>query len=71
MKLFTPKPNQQFGCPDQSPPVNTSMEKLSRMYDALFAANEAGLNIQDVFKLFSSNEKLEFNYSCWQYQPKN
>jgi hypothetical protein len=70
MILETPVHGEQHGCHDQAQPTDNSEYQLSRIYDMLFAAQEAGLLKDQIQKIFSSlpeTMKLEFNYSNWRY----
>jgi len=61
----------QHGCADQSNPTIHSEETLSRVFDMLYAAEQAGLDKTQVNKIFSilpETMKLEFNYSNWKYR---
>lgn len=60
---------QAMGCTDGQPPA-TSEYELSRLHDALLAATEAHLDMGAVFKLASTEAKLDYNYSRWFYRAK-
>ena len=68
--LSTPVHGEQHGCTDQGKPETCSEYQLSRIYDMLFAAQEAGLEknqIQQIFSSLPEAMKLEWNYSNWKY----
>jgi len=66
------KAGEGFGCTDTSPPENNSPYKLSRILDMLDVAEEIGGKEFSVvvFNLLPTSTKLEFNYSCWSYEPR-
>ena len=69
-KMETAVHGEQHGCHDQGHPTENSEYQLSRIYDMLFAAQEAGLSEDQIQKIFSTlpdSTKLEFNYSNWRY----
>jgi hypothetical protein len=68
--LEKPVHGSQHGCTDQGQPTEHTEEQLSRVYDMLYAAEQAGVNPDQTQKIFSSlpdSMKLEFNYSNWRY----
>jgi hypothetical protein len=67
MTMSKPVPGRQYGCNDTSAPEQFTPAQLSRLADAMFAAQEAGLNFKDVFFLAPPNMKMEWNYSNWKY----
>ena len=74
MPLEFPTHNSQHGCYDQGAPLDNSEHTLSRIYDMLYAAEQAGLNHEQVKTIFSTlpeSIKLEFNYSNWRYCNSN
>lgn len=63
--------NSQHGCTDTSAPSEHSENTLSRILDMLYAAEQAGLDHEQVTAIFSTlpdSMKLEFNYSNWRYR---
>jgi hypothetical protein len=70
LMLNLPVHGEQHGCNDQGAPSSHSEEELSRVYDMLYSAEQAGLGHEQVRKIFSTlpeSMKLEFNYSNWRY----
>ena len=65
-----PRPGQKFGTSDQAPPEDFTEDQLSRLADALWAAQEAGLDPKKVFKLAPDTMKGEWNFSNWTYQKE-
>jgi hypothetical protein len=63
-----PFEGKRYGCSDTSPPEMYSSYQLSRLADAMYSAQEAGLDPKDVFKLAPEGMKLEWNYSHWSYR---
>ena len=60
----------QHGCTDTGAPTEHTEDQLSRVYDMLYAAEQAGLDHEQVRKIFTTlpeSMKLEFNYSNWRY----
>lgn len=51
-----------------SKPEDYTEEQLSRVYDMLYSAEQAGLEPKLVFSVIPENMKLEFNYSNWKYR---
>jgi len=69
--LSTPVHGEQHGCHDQAKSPTYSEYQLSRIYDMLFAAQEAGLLkevVQKIFAILPEDMKLDWNYSNWKYQ---
>ncbi len=69
--LKPPVHGEQHGCYDQGKPEKYTEKQLSRVYDILFAAEQADLNkaqVNQVFATLPDSMKLEFNYSNWKYQ---
>jgi len=65
-----PAHGSQQGCSDQGHPIDNTEYQLSRIYDMLYSAQEAGLSGNEIQKIFSTlpgSTKLEFNYSNWRY----
>lgn len=62
-----PQVGRQHGCNDTGAPETHTAAELSRLLDALYAAQEAGLSVRDAFALAPDTMKLEFNYSNWKY----
>lgn len=56
-----------MGCSDTGAPEKYSNAQLSRLYDALYNAQQASISPQDVFATAPDAMKLEFNYSRWTY----
>jgi hypothetical protein len=66
-------PDKPMGTTDQSPPEDHTEQQLSRLHDTLFYAQEAGLSadkIKEIFKLFPTTMKTEYNYSVWKYKSR-
>ena len=66
-KMEKPAVGRKYGCTDTSKPKKFKPEQLSRLADAMYAAQEAGLDPKDVFALAPDSMKMEWNYSKWVY----
>ena len=66
-KMDKPRAGKAYGSTDQAAPEKYTPEQLSRLTDAMYNAQEAGIDYQAVFKLAPDDMKLEWNYSKWKY----
>ena len=66
-KLDKPYVGKQFGTTDGGAPEKHTAKELSRLTDALYAAQEAGIDYKKVFTLSPKDMMLEWNYSNWKY----
>jgi hypothetical protein len=57
----------RYGCNDTGAPERYSLDQLSRLTDAMYAAQQAGINPKEVFNLAPAMMRLEWNYSNWYY----
>jgi hypothetical protein len=71
MALTKPFVGRQYGCNDTSGPENYTAYQLSRLTDAMFAAQQAGLDYKDIFILAPAPMRMEWNYSNWKYVEGN
>lgn len=69
--LEKPVHGSPHGCTDQRKPETHTEKQLSRVYDMLYAAEQAGLQAQKIFNSLPDSMKLEFNYSNWRYRDDN
>jgi hypothetical protein len=67
MALTKPVDGQVCGCADTDQPQKYSMKQLSRLYDMLYAAQEAGINVMKLTPQVPTAMMIEFNYSKWRY----
>lgn len=67
MALSKPFVGRQYGCIDQGAPEQYTPYQLSRLTDAMYAAQEAGLDYKEVFILAPANMRIEWNYCNWKY----
>lgn len=67
-KLDKPIVGKQYGTTDGGKPEKHTAKELSRLTDALYAAQEAGLDYKKVFSLAPKDMMLEWNYSNWKYE---
>lgn len=67
MALTKPTHGRQYGCNDTAHPEQHTPAQLSRLTDAMYAAQEAGLDYKEVFRQAPDSMKLEWNYSNWKY----
>jgi hypothetical protein len=66
-KIPKPTDGKKMGANDTDAPEGYTAAQLSRLYDALYYAQEAGLDPKEVFKLAPDDMKGEWNYSNWTY----
>lgn len=66
-KLSKPTVGRNYGATDTAAPEKYTPEQLSRLTDAMYNAQEAGLDYKAVFKLAPDDMKMEWNYSKWKY----
>ena len=67
MALSKPFPGRQYGCTDQGGPEDCTEEQLSRLADAMYALQEAGLDTKVFWDQVPNSMKMEWNWSNWQY----
>ena len=67
MALSKPTNGRQYGCDDTGAPEQFTPYQLSRLTDAMFAAQQAGLDYKEVFILAPASMRTEWNYSNWKY----
>jgi len=70
MAMTKPFVGRQYGCNDTAAPEKCTAAQLSRLTDAMFAAQESGLDYKEVFRLAPTHMMLEWNYSNWRYEAE-
>lgn len=67
-----PEPKQGLavmGCTDSETPSFSKQYELSRTYDKMYSAQQAGKNwFTEIWEGLTSNSKMEMNWSNWKYQ---
>jgi len=65
--IVKPKDGARMG--DQKGEISKKYnnKQFSRVTDALFAAQQAGLDYRDVLKLFKNELRYEWMYTAWSY----
>jgi hypothetical protein len=67
-RIEKPISGKPCGCNDGPAPTH-SLDELSRLLDALFWAQEAGLDVLKVFILAPTSLCEEYSWSKWYYVP--
>jgi hypothetical protein len=65
--MSKPTVGKSYGTTDGGKPEKHTPKELSRLTDALYAAQQAGIDYKKVFALAPDSMKLEWNYACWKY----
>lgn len=64
-----PVPGQICGCSDTELVAPTDQYRFSRVLDAMFNAQVAGIDPHKIFDLLDTNDKMKMNYGNWKYFP--
>lgn len=74
-KISKPQAGKAMGTTDQGPPEKFTPAQLSRIYDMLYAAQEADMKgpegqplMNAVWGCLTPDAKMEWNYSKWKYE---
>jgi hypothetical protein len=68
LEVNKPEEGKQYGQKTGNAPVNFTQSQLSRLADALYNGQQAGLNVQELFNLAPEQMRLEYRFANWQYQ---
>ncbi len=69
-KLTKPTNGRKYGASDGGPPEYATEEQLSRLTDAMWNAQLAGMDQAQVAKIFGLDKNMagEWNYAKWTYK---
>lgn len=66
-KVSKPQEGKSYGTSDGGAPEGYTAAQLSRLADALYAAQQAGISPAKVWALAPEKMRMEWNYAKWSY----